>query len=759
MKKPRETSKAVEADITASNHAFYVGKFIPRTTRQRIVEFLTGEGDERLYSKEFYLAMLREAFDRVQEGEKVRVVLAPQLSEIFNAEEDVEKALTAEQQAKLIRALAKRYFGRDDIEVESVEDQERHQAFFETLRGAIDPETKELNTEAALGGNENFELSEEPDSLEMARYLYAAAKEHETLEMIFRHAVPKRLGENMEEDSPMQYYALAEVAIRLTDILHGIEVHGGADRQDIYDQIISRIVKGEKGSYKKIPQLQRLFELMEDRPFGTIHVRTKENPYVEKRKKRIKFTRRTVGIALGITALGLAFQQGAEHERKERERIEAMVDGSLEERLKGESFYMNGPHLKISQEQNVEVFKRIVSDCLRDIGQRYQISWSQQKKLQPLLQEYLLEHETPSAVRDNAFARFDAVDRFVKKHQIYLQSLGVEVDRPYANLMPHLEIFKKAAEKKDDYTVTRKSAKKNPPSRFGGFDTQEICDPELTKLGTFISGQSFSNFYAFYLHKGEGQTRLVARDTQEEKEKDVRAFTTQKARDGAFQFLYAMQRYDALELGMENKALSAMRYWTDFGNDSGFISPCSETRRESPVDSWIKVKPYQDSLGRFSYEFLVDSGYDREKRTSYPCLLAKADGESHFTHQRAEEMAQQYEAMKDKWFDLCRGSYYEAMIPLDTNKILSEIDEMTAKAETWKRALQGYEVPDSIQTDLESMTGTGYYATKYRSEVGAYDESYKTTRDIMETLEHLEKNFGQVKYYLEQNHPNLLSTE
>lgn len=765
MKRPSEKSTEVRQDLTGSNHAFYVGKFIPRTFREKLTTLVTGKEKSRIYSEEFYLMMLDEAFKRVKDGERPKVVMAPQLSEIFNGEADIKHALNVAEQRKLIQKLAKSRFGREDVEVETVEDQPLHQPFFAELRAAINPETHELDIEKALGAEELSDFSESPDSLEIARHLYAATKESDTLFKIFKHAVPGRLKEGEENESkdeegeeerlPKHYYAMAEVAIRLADILHGVQIHGGAGRQNKYDEIIEKIIKGKKGGYKRIPQLQQLFDLMEGRLFETIHLNTASNFYAERRSATIKTLRLALGSMLGMAALGTAFSQGVRYQEAKQARIDEMVKGSMQERLKNETFYWDGK-FAVSKDRNVNVFIKIVKECQKDLVDRYRFSEADVMTLRPLLQEYLLEHEHPSMMDDNAFPRMDAVDRFVKMHRMFLQSMGLEPERPYADLMPQLEVFEQAADSPDDgYRFSYVHRESSAEKQWGATGKEDSDIPkELIRVGEFVSGESMYNHYAFYFHESNGARRLVARDSREERGAN-RIYSSRRAREGALQFLYAIQRFDTLDLGRNHQELYELKNWNDFETRGNFISPCTHKAREDiNRDIMPPIGVYQDSRGQFTYEFLIERAYDDEKNSTFNCLLAKKSGENEFTYQRAQEMAERYEAVQDRWFDFYSGKYYEPMIPLNTKLILQEVEDSRMLAIQWRMILGEKKLPYDILTDLEAMAGV--YPDMFQEMADQYDGSYKSTRRIMETLEGARKSREKVEWYIKRECHGLL---
>jgi hypothetical protein len=751
------SENAEKSRLTSDNHAFYVGKYIPKGVGKKIVEFATGNYKDRIYSEEFYLAMLQSAFAEVADGEDVQIVIAPQFSEIFNGQQDVKKAMTVDQQKTFIQKIAKRHFKKVNISIESMEDQELHQPLFQALRSAIDPESNQVDIEKAYGGNEKLELSDKPDSLEIARYLYAVQKEYEKLEMVFKHAVPGQLREEMDDDSPMRYYALTEVAVRLADILDGRHVQGGVDRQEVYDHIIEKIIRGKKGSYKKSPQMQRLFEVMEGQSFETVHLRTQENPYTKKRRSIARKTRFGLITALGITAGAVAFHSGVKHAEKERQRLEELVNGTLRQRLAGKTFFMEGKW-EHPKEYNVDIFKGIIQKCLYDIEERYGIDSRYRSKIEPLLQEYLLEHEDPTSMYDDTFRRFDAVDRFVKKHTLYLHSLGLEVNQPYAGLAGHIETFKEALKNNKEVTYSCKAEKPNmigPSGRVIG----EKYPKELTFLGFFRSAQGFGDYDFFILEK-EGKKTLVARDEWvqpfDEKRQD---FTTERAREGVRQFLYAMQRYNAIGLSFQGRHVRNIELWEEFFE----TSPCKGEKQEvKHIENFKHLYPewghFNDPFGEFGYEYIVQPVFSGKKGVDADCLLARQEGDSHYTYTRAREMIAEYEAIQDKRIDYAHGRYYEAEMPLDLEAKRKEGEVMANEVSGWWK---GTEETDYCLTE-GIINGYELLVTDYQQElrrlIESHDYSYAATKTILERLETMEEIRDRLEKEVGKNCPTITSS-
>jgi len=72
---------------------------------------------------------------------------------------------------------------------------------------------------------------------------------------MIRATIPNYKNKSEDEVEQMQYYGMTEIAIRLMAILKGVYIHGGAERQEVYDEIIVKIVRGQSIITKNIPEL------------------------------------------------------------------------------------------------------------------------------------------------------------------------------------------------------------------------------------------------------------------------------------------------------------------------------------------------------------------------------------------------------------------------------------------------------------------------------------------------------------------------
>jgi hypothetical protein len=639
-----------KSELTTDNHAFYVGKMVPYSFGEKVRKLLGwGEVDGRIYTPEVIEGLLNYAARHLEDGEKVHFVIAPALSELFNGPKDIGRALSSQKEIELIRKIAGgeffNRFGTMPLEITDIEEEPLHKDLFAKLRSSVDPETKIVDSEKAFETEEKIELSENASSLQIARFLYKVSQEDDRFNEALRHAVPGRL----KESDNTEYYALTEIAIRLAEILNGRFVHGGVERQEVYDVIVERILKGKKGSYKNIEAFEPLFKLFEGKRFETVHLKTGENYYELKKKRNLARVRILLIMALAGGGAWGAYEGGRYQEKKEQKARAEQIDRDLKSELFGIAFHMDSPHIEISKERNVEIFHEIVNEALKDIGLRYRLSQDILEELKPFLQRHFLEHKnTISTIHaGNNFLRIDLEDLFIRQNALFFKNKGIKIEKPYQSLIPYTEAFKALLASGENLTVSLKnSADAN----------------DFESIGTFYSGQGYNNEYGFYWYDSGNKRHLVAKSgtktyyeriegpiASSEIKKEYSEFSSEKAKEGARQFLYSVRRFDAVGL-LEYESLLF-----DLRSRKNYEKPGTLCKDLSQSDNLVRIMGtdkgrYKDSFGEFDYELVVGNDSDAKTFLSKKCLLARdvKAGEPEFTNKTAHEMADRYFDMDDK---------------------------------------------------------------------------------------------------------------
>ena len=629
-------------ELTSNNHAFYVGKLIPKTTSEKIRSLLGwNTPHERIYNEEFLTGALEYLFDNLGEGQKARVVVCRSLSELLNGPEDVEHALTTDKEIALIKRIAKKKFKKteDCLEVVDLEAQPQHKDLFEALHNSVDPETGGVDIEKALAENEDGEsVVAESTSLQIAKILFAAAKSSEELDEAFKRAMPGKIKDSADENSAAQYYSLVEVAIRLGDILNGMHIQGGSERQAVYNGIIIQLVKGEEGKYIDIEELKPLFPMLKGLRFETLHLHNEENYYHLKKVQNLARYRMLIFITLLLSiALGGA-GIGQWHERRQQKRRQDDVDGVIRQSLKDTTFYVD--KFTIGKEHNVNIFHEMTKRILNDLQLRYQLSEDACEELKPFIQKYLLDNQILlSYVYRNNSMRIDMADLFVRKHAIYFKNKGADIGRPYQHLHKYIPIFRALLESDENLSFGDGSIDPVHP----------VGKKNVKYVGTFVSGESYNEKYEFYLHKDGDKNYLVARDRyKEEYGSNDKYFTSKRAREGVREFFKMIARYDALSLDEFSSQIHRMTYWSKDDKDRLF---CEKRSIKNPIGSLGSFSPYapaiyKDFFSKFEYLVIEERDYDTKRETPVDCLLARTPQDKAFTYSRMMEVVKRYRKAK-----------------------------------------------------------------------------------------------------------------
>jgi hypothetical protein len=771
--------------LNEGNHAFYLGKIIPPSFADK-VKGLVGWGKVKthIYTPEVIKGMLDYAFRHVKDGEKVRLVIGSSLSELFNGPEDVENVPTLEKQRGLIQKIASKQFHKDesDLEITSFEEDKAHMLLYQVLRENIDEKTGVVDVSKALGSigteiesykkiatkidtsksirdmvnicPEAFFQEYDPSSLRFAVILYHAFEEDDRFRSAIENTVPPRI---KESDSPSAaYYGLIEIAMRLSDISRGRFVHGGVERQEFYDQIIAKIIKGKDGGYKNIKALEPLFEIFEGKRFETMHLKTHENYYEVKKKTNMARFRLLFMATLALGSLGTAFGFGKYSEIRKQEQRQESVNSDLKKALKGVIVY-DGPIT--TQEIDVESFNRIIDESLEDIGNRYGLPQEVLDELKPFLQKHFLDNkENLSTIHTgNHFLRIDLEDEFIQKITLFLKNKGIDTGRPYNKLLPYIGDFKALVESDEDISVDRKREPGAPIS-----DSAR----EFEYIGTFYSGQPFNNKYEFYWYYDQknkkhfydlyGRKYLVATDGENtyyenvsagpagyQEERKYQRFTSKRGKEGVRQFLYAMARYDAVPLRRFESLLVNLYY-----NNNRMSDGCPGKERAVDQSSHREIIRYRDFLGRFDFELTNDSVFNPKTSTSRECLLARKPGENKFTEKRASELAGKYLDVWDAWNDYHSGKYIEAELPIDFKAIETEVEFMLAFIQGIEDTLVGTENFDEMENQMEFIRGI---STAIKKEIGEYDGSYRSSARVLGSIERLRESYEELIRLISEN--------
>jgi len=785
--------------LDSNNHAFYIGKLMLLTKRQRLKRVLGWKNiTDSIYSKEFILASIEHLLSQVRPGQRVQYVVAPAFSELFNGWEDFKKGLDETQEVNYIKRLIKKHFkGRqDDIDVVNVETLPHNQSLFEELRkhqnletGLTDPAKAYNSTSYALDGNS--------DALDIARFLYQTKAKNDVLSKVFYGMIPAEIkGElkemnneltdlriqledmnsdsetysNPEERTALQKlytqkledyrkardhyscYGLTEVASRLSEVLHGRNIHGGVERQGKYDDLISKIINGKNGSLKRQTDLDPLFDLFEGKRFETIHVTTKESYHEVKKKRNIARTRVSIYSVLAMGILLGAFSTGVITHMMTQSTLDQGVFTEIQSDLKGANIYN---YQKWGNDytsfDKANIFLEIMDEAVQDLALRYSLPGHVVEQLHPFLAEYMLQNKSSlNNCRNNFFARNDIVDNFMAKHKLFLKYHGIEHSKPYKELRSHLGLFQDTAKSTKSIIVNTQVRTQMNPALGSG---QNVSESSLEFIGEFRSGKTKGDatwyklagknlpakHYEFYIYtNSHTQEKTLMAGIGSNR------YSSKEAIEGAKQFLYTIHRADWAELSEHNELVSTIRFLDQYPQ-------CQDKDiRDDESFQQFKLGTINDSLTGDEYEYAYGFfSNPSDLGASTRCLFAKTPEDETFTTDRAVEMVQKFEDVTmHAWYDYNRDFYVDDFLPLNFSSILEDLDSLEKYLdfvdESFLSTMASPESPKEIFYARNVIAGI-------KRDIDNYSDTYSNNRDIINSLEYLKGHVDNVQRHANQN--------
>jgi hypothetical protein len=442
-----------ELRMSQRNSAFYVGKFFKHDWKKRIKEII-GKNDEHLYTPQFMEAILLFMFQNLPYGERANIVIGRSLSEIFNSPEDIETSLSVEETKRMIRDIAKKRLQvpPERLHIEEMEEQQENKRLFAALRNPKNAqENGRVNIEKVFLSDEGEKDDEEIDSYTIARILYRAMQKSPVIFGMIRATVPNYKHKSEEEVEQMQYYGMAEIAIRLMAILKGVYIHGGAERQEVYDEIIVKIVRGQSIITKNIPELNDLINIYrkkhkvhaeEKLRFETLHVDNKVNKPLLEHERLIARIRMAMGILL-IGAITIPVTIGVKKRINfQQEEQQRGVYKQLAPEVK--EGYSQVDHWETSNVMRPEQLKEIVDKVQHVLMVRYGFSQHNATELRGNIIDFMRCHRTDDVDRlGSSVGKYVemSVDRFIEDNKGHLLNKGIKADMPYPAFESYRQIF------------------------------------------------------------------------------------------------------------------------------------------------------------------------------------------------------------------------------------------------------------------------------------------------------------------------------
>lgn len=266
------------------------------------------KNNETIYTKDILLPALEYIIKKTPENKKAIIQLWPDLAKYLinkDQEEKWSQILTFDEEKKEIEKMIKKYFKKDSSKLKIINVTDQYPEVFSLLSE---------KWKDGLATSQKPTLSKDWFSaLSLVQYLYWHAQKNPALMQLFYATKPT---EQREQDvlpawqNQSDYYSLVEIWIRLYEILTGISIQWGIDRQSKYDKIIWGILQRkdvDKFKTKNYPELKELHdfcgEINPDFVFDRLWIDTKEVKEVTKKKESLsKFKKTTL-----ITSLLLAW--------------------------------------------------------------------------------------------------------------------------------------------------------------------------------------------------------------------------------------------------------------------------------------------------------------------------------------------------------------------------------------------------------------------------------------------------------------------
>ena len=442
--------------LNTANHAFYLGKIFPRGWTDTAAVALSGRPLRRqnIYSPEVIKGALSFLDQHLPAEETIQLVICRGLSELFNGADDTVGALSTPEAMNYLRRLAKSlHLPAERLKIVDMESE--HTPLFAALRAQRTP-LGAVDVVSVLSAPPGPLTMDTPDvSLTVARLLYREIYGEEGGEIKNRAlyykilaTVPASQELSEEEQEQAKYYGLIEVAIRLTDVGRGRVVQGGVDRQGVYDDVISGILRGGLRG----PYLDPIKQMLEGVAFQTLHLSTRhsdqrednqqkttqeriKNPFEQKYRRLIARIRTMVAVGLMGVSLGGAVEIGKKIEQHGQTERKAKQDQYMRDKYQ---------HLKlklwdIDHLIEDDYFEKMWHQSIVPIlANNFSIPRTTVETLHEDFIQYMLSEEhnwvfLPSFGEDCTSQNYLmlAVMEFIKERELFLLQHGVAEIKPF----------------------------------------------------------------------------------------------------------------------------------------------------------------------------------------------------------------------------------------------------------------------------------------------------------------------------------------
>lgn len=188
-----------------------------------------------LYDEEFIIWAIKTYLERLNDWEELVIESASIVSWLINWLREEDSALTTDKQIKYLEEIIEKYFHKEKNKIKISKVEDTHIGLFKAI---------EENWLDWLKWWDNVKLTKDFSSLDIAKVLFQAAQENENFFNKLVSTIWEKKQKTVKHDKNdlKSYYALIEIAFRLTDFIKWISIHWWESRQREYDQIIIEIL-------------------------------------------------------------------------------------------------------------------------------------------------------------------------------------------------------------------------------------------------------------------------------------------------------------------------------------------------------------------------------------------------------------------------------------------------------------------------------------------------------------------------------------
>jgi hypothetical protein len=347
---------------------------------------------------------------------------------------------------------------------------------------------------------------------------------------------------------------------------------------------------------------------------------------VDRNRARIRMAFYGACTVLATTGLvGFGQERGRRLEAQDQEEIQRKEQERFQLALGEIRLIEHGPTVVSSVNESMRKIGELEEQMKAELIIRYNLKRLLTTEIETLFREYLVKNKAELVTiygnwLSSPQKMGEFVDLFVRNHEYFFKSLGLETGRPYAHLLPHRELLEQARSPHEDVRINRASV-----------------GEEFVPLGKLLAPSVFKEGYQIYIYRG----KLVACGGYNygggDCEKNI--LSTEKAKKAAEEFHRIMVRTDILEFENEFSLFSALVDRTHvYYSANDFEIEENEENKYKLKKLTERGSYYKDFYGEFEYELRVYEDSKNEKKY----LVARKPGEKSFTTRVAREAANHF---------------------------------------------------------------------------------------------------------------------